>query len=46
MYECCTDPDTGERFGWGRVLDWIGVEWENYPAIQMSLSDFMEMAAE
>jgi len=28
MYRCCTDPETGERFGWGRVLDYIGVEWE------------------
>lgn len=28
MYECCTDPDTGEKFGWGRVLNYIGVEWE------------------
>ena len=43
MYECCTDPDTGEKFGWGRVLNWIGVEWESYPAVQMSISDFMEM---
>ena len=31
MYNCCTDPDTGEKFGWGRVLDYIGVEWENLP---------------
>lgn len=29
MYECCTDKTTGEKFGWGRVLDYIGVEWEN-----------------
>lgn len=29
MYECCTDPKTGEKFGWGRVLDYIGVEWED-----------------
>lgn len=27
MYRCCTDPETGEKFGWGRVLDWIGVPW-------------------
>ncbi len=39
MYRCCTDPDTGEKFGWGRVLDYIGVEWEDYPAVQMSLFD-------
>ncbi|MCM1273214.1 MAG: hypothetical protein NC220_06345 [Clostridium sp.] len=29
MYECCTDPATGEKYGWGRVLDYIGVEWED-----------------
>ncbi|MBR4211030.1 MAG: hypothetical protein IKR84_01400, partial [Oscillibacter sp.] len=28
MYKVCTDPETGEKYGWGRVLDWIGVEWE------------------
>ena len=27
MYECCTD-DTGKKYGWGRVLNYIGVEWE------------------
>ena len=31
MYRCCTDPETDEKFGWGRVLDYIGVEWENVP---------------
>ena len=31
MYRCCTDPETGEKFGWGRVLDYIGGEWENIP---------------
>lgn len=29
MYRCCTDPETGEKFGWGRVLDYIGVGWDN-----------------
>lgn len=29
MYRCATDPDTGEKFGWGRVLDYIGVAWED-----------------
>lgn len=29
MYRCCIDKDTGERFGWGRVLDYIGVGWED-----------------
>lgn len=42
MYECCTDPETGERYGWGRVLDYIGVDWEDYPAVQMTFADFIE----
>lgn len=33
MYRCCTDKVTGEKFGWGRVLDYIGVEWENEYAL-------------
>lgn len=28
MYRCVKD-ENGEPFGWGRVLDWIGVGWEN-----------------
>lgn len=28
MYRCYEAPD-GEVFGWGKVLDWIGVEWED-----------------
>lgn len=27
MYECATDPETGEKFGWAKVLDYIGVEY-------------------
>lgn len=27
MYKCCTNPDTGEPYGWGHVLDYIGVHW-------------------
>lgn len=37
MYRCCTDPETGEKYGWGRVLDYIGVPWEDYPAVQMDM---------
>ena len=33
MYKCCTDPKTGEPYGWGRVLDYIGVQWEDKPII-------------
>lgn len=29
MFECCIDPNTGEKYGWSRVLDYIGVEWRN-----------------
>lgn len=31
MYRCCTDKETGEKFGWGKVLDYIGVGWEDIP---------------
>ena len=27
MNRCCIDQD-GEPYGWGRVLDFIGVEWK------------------
>ena len=37
MYSCCLDKLTGERYGWGRVLDYIGVPWEDYPSVQMDL---------
>lgn len=37
MYNCCTDKETGEKYGWGRVLDYIGVEWEQPPSEQLSL---------
>lgn len=45
MYKCCTDPETGEKFGWGRVLDYIGVDWEDryidWERQQMNLMDFL-----
>lgn len=31
MLRCVTDPATGEQYGWGRVLDWIGVPWRDLP---------------
>lgn len=46
MYKCCTDKETGEKFGWGRVLDYIGVPWEDYPITQMSLFDLPEVRRE
>lgn len=41
MYRCATDPDTGEKFGWGRVLDYIGVGWEDYPETQITLDEYL-----
>ena len=46
MYRCATDRETGEKYGWGRVLDYIGVEWENLPDTdyvgQYSFDDYQE----
>ena len=28
MKRCCIDDTTGERYGWGRVLSYIGVPWD------------------
>lgn len=39
MYRCVKDKETGEVYGWGKVLDYIGVGWEDYPAVQLSLFD-------
>jgi len=46
MYEVCADEVTGEHYGWGRVLDYIGVGWEDIPAVQMNLFDYMGGAYE
>ena len=47
MYRCCIDQETGEKYGWGRVLDYIGVEWEDryvdWEKEQMSIFDFPEV---
>ena len=46
MYRCCTDPDSGKKYGWGRVLDWIGVKWEDkyvdWEKRQISMTDYLE----
>lgn len=42
MYHMVKDKETGEEYGWGKVLDYIGVEWEDIPPVQMSLFDFIE----
>jgi hypothetical protein len=28
MYKCVKDKETGEVYGWGKVLNYIGVKWE------------------
>lgn len=42
MYKLVKDPKTGEQYGWGRVLDYIGVEWEDPIYTQMSISDYQD----
>ena len=42
MYNVATDED-GNRYGWGRILDYVGVEWENEPGEilgQMRMEDY------
>jgi hypothetical protein len=44
MYHCCTDKKTGEIYGWGKVLDYIGVEWEddwNLRPKQMTMDEWL-----
>jgi hypothetical protein len=41
MNKCCQDPKTGERYGWGRVLDYIGVPWADRPDIQITIEMYM-----
>lgn len=31
MYECCKD-ENGNKYGWGKVLDYIGIGWEDVPS--------------
>lgn len=44
MKACATD-ENGNKFGWGKVLDYIGVEWENEPQTQITLEEWMPSAA-
>ena len=43
MYKLVKDPETGEQYGWGRVLDYIGVEWEDPIYTQMEIYDMPEL---
>lgn len=38
MNKCCTDSK-GVKYGWGRVLDYIGIEWRPSEYKQMSLEE-------
>ena len=41
MNQCCVD-EHGERFGWGRVLDYIGVGWRPETlTYQITLDDYL-----
>lgn len=40
MNKCCTD-ENGNKYGWGLVLDYIGVEWRQQGR-QIILSEYME----
>lgn len=42
MYRCCKDKD-GTPYGWGRVLDWIGVGWRD---VQYTMDDQYSMFGE
>lgn len=44
MNKCCTDKD-GNKYGWGLVLDYIGVEWRQQGR-QMILSEYMDKLRE
>ena len=39
MYKMVKDPETGQQYGWGRVLDYIGVPWRDKPQTQMTIFD-------
>lgn len=44
MKSCCKDKD-GTRYGWGRVLDYVGIPWDNpqvYFMEQISIFDILE----
>lgn len=41
MYNLVTDKETGESYGWGRVLDYIGVGWRDIPETQLTIFDWL-----
>ena len=43
MHDVCMDSETGERYGWGRVLDYIGIGWNDVPGVQMEMSELYDL---
>ncbi|MFR2137257.1 MAG: hypothetical protein ACLS5A_04065 [Pseudoruminococcus massiliensis] len=43
MYRCCKD-EYGNDFGWGKVLDYIGVEWEDDILSQLTFKEDIQNA--
>lgn len=46
MKNAVVDPETGERYGWGRILDYIGVPWtpeslQGEPEGQLNIEEVM-----
>lgn len=39
MYRCATDPETGEKFGWGKVMDYLGIPWKDRIYEQISFEE-------
>lgn len=44
MHSCCTD-ENGNKYGWGLVLDYIGVEWRQQGR-QMVISEYIDKIRE
>ena len=38
MYRCCKDT-SGKHYGWGRVLDYIGIPWEDDAFAQLTFEE-------
>ena len=41
MNKCCTD-ENGNKYGWGKVLDYIGVGWRDVPAKQITIDEYLK----
>jgi len=42
MKGCVTD-ESGNKYGWGKVLDYIGIEWEDIPPEQITLDQYLRL---